>query len=129
MSSNKFKVVALAVIERTIKAGQHGDKLKGIPPVKPEVQTIEPGTVFLCKDDKEYNRLKDLGSVRDYNADDARAYKNLSHVVGEYEEDDGEGEGNGSNEDSGTAAVKKVSAKAAKASTNTKDAGTTQSVV
>lgn len=57
------KVIAVTVIHRTIKAGVRGDKDKGIKPIKPEVQVIKPGTIFLV-DAKEYAELAATGAIR-----------------------------------------------------------------
>lgn len=62
--SEKTKVIAKTVIHRTVKPGQRADKKAGTSAVKPEVQVIQPGTVFMTKDQAEYDYLLEAGAIR-----------------------------------------------------------------
>jgi hypothetical protein len=57
-------VIATTVIHRTIKPGIRGDKSKGIPATKPEVQIIKTGTRFIPKDQAEFLELKKAGAIK-----------------------------------------------------------------
>jgi len=90
MSNPRYKVMAITSILRTVKPGEHGDKIKGVPPTKPVTQDIPPGAIFIAKDKGEYDSLKAAGAIRDYsNADEAERIR-LTTVTGE---DDGDGPG------------------------------------
>lgn len=87
------KVIALNTIQRTIKPGKH--KTADSPAVKPELQTINPGTNFMVEDTpaegrskSEYQELKDAKAIRDWSQQDEDALRRMSHVVGEYSTDE-----------------------------------------
>lgn len=61
--ADKTKVIAVTVIHRTVKPGVRGDASKGIAPIKPEVQIVKPGTIFLV-DATEYAELSKAGAIR-----------------------------------------------------------------
>jgi hypothetical protein len=112
------KVIALNTILRTLKPGVHGDKAKGIPATKPEVQEIKPGTTFMSSG-KELEALRAAGSVRDWSAEDARILNNLSNVIGEFEtEDEGEGDSTASTKTTTKTSGKSTKDKAAASSTD-----------
>lgn len=96
--SKETKVIALHVIQRTIKPGEYGDRARGIPGTKPEIQTINPGTVFMASNElkrgervSEYDALTSSGAIRDYSKEDHAVYSRLHNVIGggEFEDDDG----------------------------------------
>lgn len=98
MSKKETKVIALNVIQRTIKPGEFGDRAKGIPGIKPVIQTIDPGAVFMASNEvkpgqvrSEYDELLRSGAIRDYSAEDHAVYSRLSNVIGggQFEEDEG----------------------------------------
>lgn len=57
-------VIATTVIHRATKPGVRGDKSKGIPATKPEVQIIRPGARFQPKDQAEYDELMKSGAIK-----------------------------------------------------------------
>jgi hypothetical protein len=96
--SKETKVIALHVIQRTIKPGEYGDRGRGIPGTKPEIQTIEPGSVFMASNElkrgereSEYDSLLKSGAIRDYTKEDHAVFSRLSNVIGggEFDEDPG----------------------------------------
>lgn len=96
--SKATKVIALNVIQRTIKAGEYGDRARGIPGTKPEIQTIEPGAVFMASNEvkaghrrSEYDELLATGAIRDYTQADHAVFSRLSNVIGGGEFEDEEG--------------------------------------
>lgn len=96
--SKATKVIALNVIQRTIKAGEYGDRARGIPGTKPEIQTIEPGAVFMASNEvkaghrrSEYDELLAAGAIRDYTQADHAVFSRLSNVIGGGEFEDEEG--------------------------------------
>lgn len=120
------KVIAMNTILRTVKPGDRGDKSKGIPPTKPEVQEIKPGTTFMSSG-KELESLRASNAVRDWSAEDERILNNLSNVIGEFEEEEG-GEADQNDGSSATASVKatttKTGSKTAKAPSSAAAAAT-----
>lgn len=101
----KKKVIALHVITRVITPGEHGNKEKGIPPKKPKTQDIQPGTHFMLEETSdEYAELKAAGAIRDFNAQDAAAFKQFTDVLNETNAPV-------AGEDDGTASVKTTTAK------------------
>lgn len=96
--SKATKVIALNVIQRTIKAGEYGDRARGIPGTKPEIQTIDPGAVFMASNEtkpghrrSEYDELLAAGAIRDYTQADHAVFSRLSNVIGGGEFEDEEG--------------------------------------
>ena len=64
-------VIANTTIHRTTKLGSAADPSKGVLAVAPEVQVIQPGTVFKTQDEREYKDFKASGAIRDA-AEDAK---------------------------------------------------------
>lgn len=68
------QVVSTGVIHRAIAPGKAGDKNKGIAPVAPQMESIQPGTIFTAGTERlpefggksEYEHLRDIGVIRDY---------------------------------------------------------------
>lgn len=85
----KIKVFAVHEIRRMTAPGKDGDPTRGIRPIEPTVQTIEPGSVFLVnEDDAEVQRWLVDGAIRRWNENDSKAYANLSNVIGEFDKDE-----------------------------------------
>ena len=89
--ASKKKVIAVTEIHRTVKPGQHGDKSKGISPVKPTVQIIAPKTVFMAsteadRDDgtSEFDRLLAAKAIREPEKDE-KVQVDIENVVPEDE--------------------------------------------
>ena len=89
MSESKIKVIAMNTIVKTVKAGVRGDRNKGDPGTKPQVLTIEPGTVFMADNVRhggalvsEYDELMASSSIRDWTKADEEALNRMSNVVG-----------------------------------------------
>jgi hypothetical protein len=66
------RVIAVTVIQRATKPGVRGDKSKGIAPIRPEMQTIKPGTIFNAStvvkqgmSRSEYDELLAAGAIRE----------------------------------------------------------------
>lgn len=120
MSKNETKVIALNTILRTLKSGDFGDRAKGIPPTKPVVQTIEPGSVFQAsmsaksgENKSEYETLMAQGAIRDWNAQDEAVLNRMSNIVGGGEFTEPLDNGNGGNGNKQTTAGKRKAATAA----------------
>ena len=68
------QVVSTGVIHRAVAPGKAGDKNKGIAPVAPQMESIQPGTIFTAGTERlpeyggksEYEHLRDIGVIRDY---------------------------------------------------------------
>jgi hypothetical protein len=89
MADQKIKVIATNTIIKTVKAGVRGDRNKGDPGTKPEVLTIEPGSVFMADNVRhggalrsEYDELLASGSIRDWTQEDEDVFKRMSNVIG-----------------------------------------------
>lgn len=72
MADSSRRVIAVTVIQRAIKPGVRGDKSKGIAPIRPETQTIKPGTIFNASTTvkegalrSEYDELYAAGAIRE----------------------------------------------------------------
>lgn len=78
------QVVAIGVIHRALAPGKAGDTNKGIAPVAPEMESIQPGTTFVAGTERsadyggksEYEHLKAIGVIRDYVGSE-RSYDDL----------------------------------------------------
>ena len=52
-----LRLRAVNTIQRATKPGKAADKAKGTPAIPPEIETIEPGTVFTAEDQKQFDEL------------------------------------------------------------------------
>lgn len=55
--AKSLTLIAINQIHRTLKAGEVGDKSKGIRPTPPKIQIIEPRSVFNALDEDDYEEL------------------------------------------------------------------------
>lgn len=58
------KLIAVTRIDRVTKQGERADKQTGKPAVRPTVQTIKSGTVFVAQNEDEEKELLKSGAAR-----------------------------------------------------------------
>ena len=62
--ADKQKVIAVTVIHRTLEPGKPADKANGVSATRPKIQVIKPKTVFMTRDQDEFDDLMEAGAIR-----------------------------------------------------------------